>query len=62
MAERFFIGTDDSGHDYIVPVAKRDEWHAWQDIPEEDLRSWDVPEFAQRIDGGGLTFTNPVIA
>ncbi|WP_298983411.1 hypothetical protein [uncultured Roseibium sp.] len=56
--ERFFIGGDNSGHEYAVPVAKRDEWEAWVSLDEDDERSWDAPEFAIRIDGC-FTFENP---
>jgi len=58
--ERFFIGHDNSGHEYIVPVAKRAEWYAWTDLPEDDERSWDEPEFAIRINGS-LTFAAPEV-
>jgi hypothetical protein len=58
MQERYFIGTDCSGHRYIVPLSRREEWDAWSDIPEDDERSWDEPEYAERIEGGLLTFEN----
>lgn len=57
-AERYFIGHDNSGHQYIVPVSKRDEWFAWADLPDDDERGWEEPPYATRI-GGGLTFTDP---
>lgn len=60
-AERFFIGSDQSGHEYLVPCNLKPEWYEWSDIPEDDERSWDVPVFAERIDGGCLTFTDPRI-
>lgn len=56
--ERYFLGHDNSGHDYVVPVSRRDEWFRWLEIPEDDERSWEVPEYAKRIDGR-LTFTDP---
>lgn len=60
-AERFFEGSDDGGHHYIVPVAKAREWSDWIDLPEDDEAGWEVPEWAKRIDGGLLTFTDPKI-
>jgi len=57
----FFIGTDCSGHEYIVPFAKYDEWNEWVDIPEDDERSWEEPSYAIRLDGGTLIFQKPQI-
>lgn len=57
--ERYFIGGDNSGHEYLVPVSKAKEWGEWTLIPEDDERSWDEPDYAERIDGGTLTFENP---
>lgn len=60
MGQRFFFGFDNSGHEYLVPAEFRGAWNAWIDIPEDDERSWDVPAFAQRIDGASnYTFTDP---
>lgn len=59
--ERFFKAVDNSSHHYIVPLAKRAEWIAWRDLPEDDENGWDAPEWAVRIDGGTLTFTDPKI-
>lgn len=42
---------DESCHWYIIPAAKDKEWEDFRNIPEDDERSWDVPEFAKRIDG-----------
>jgi hypothetical protein len=59
--ERYFEGTDNSSHHYIVPVSKRNEWRAWADLPEDDEAGWEAPEWATRIDGGTLTFAQPKI-
>jgi len=59
MSQRFFIGNDDSGHDYLVPVENRAEWFAFLEIPSDDERSWDVPAFAIGFDSAMLTFTDP---
>jgi hypothetical protein len=61
MSPRFFIGTDCSGHDYYIPLDKRQDWHDWSEIPGDDERAWDVPEYATYIDGGILTFSEPEI-
>lgn len=61
MIARYFIGRDQSSHAYYVPWVKRAEWIAWSDLDDDDERSWDVPEYAVRIDGGTLTFENPRI-
>lgn len=55
---RYFLAGDNSGHEYVVPVGRKEEWFAWLEIPEDDERSWDVPEYAKQVDGG-LTFTDP---
>lgn len=51
---RFFLAHDDSGHRYVVPVERRDEWEAWQEDRETD----EAPDYARRVEGG-LTFTDP---
>lgn len=60
VSERFFLAQDDDCHWYLVPVDKREEWSEWREIPSDDERSWDVPDFATAIDGPHLlTFTDP---
>lgn len=56
--ERFFEDSDNSGHHYVVPVARIEGWRAWRDLPEDDERGWHAPDYATRIDGGRLTFTD----
>lgn len=57
----YMLGQDNSCHWYILPADKKDEWEEWLSIDEDDERSWDVPEFAQFIDGWHkLYFENPV--
>jgi len=58
VTRRYFIGSDNSGHEYLVPVELRAEWSAWQELDEDDERSWTVPGECQRIEGT-LTFTDP---
>jgi hypothetical protein len=55
---RYRIGSDNSGHRYFYPVDKEAEFSAWQELDEDDERSWTEPSFATRIDGR-FTFTDP---
>jgi hypothetical protein len=56
--ERFFIDSDDDGHWYVVPLAQRAAWEKWCALPSTDEEAWEVPGFAERLDGGpnGITF------
>lgn len=57
---RFFLDQDNSSHWYLVPVADRVEWFAWQDLESDDEASWDAPAFACRIDDPQIiTFSEP---
>lgn len=47
--------TDDSFHHYIIPFDKLGEWDEFMETPEDELTG-DVPDFAQRLDGGRLIF------
>ena len=47
---KFFLDQDNSSHWYIVEASKRAEWEAWLEIPEDDERSWEPPECAERLD------------
>lgn len=58
MTERYFIGSDNSGHEYFVPVSRREEFDNWSQLPEDDEVGWETPEYATRIDGR-FTFTDP---
>lgn len=49
--ERHFLAQDDDSHWYLVPVSKRAEWDAWRNIPSDNPESWNVPDFAQAVDG-----------
>ena len=48
--------SDGSGHHYVIPLGRLDEWGAFCNLDEDDERAWEVPEWAHRIDGGRLTF------
>lgn len=55
---RYFLGHDDSGHDYAVPIERQAEWLAWLAIPEDDERAWEAPTYAIALDGR-FTFSDP---
>ena len=55
---RYFIGCDNSGHEYLVPVEHKKRWEIWSEIPDDDERKWDEPLYATRIEGT-LTFEKP---
>lgn len=63
-AERYMMAQDNDCHWYVIPVARQQEWYDWCDIPTDDERSWEPPEFAQRTYGSYslVTFADPVIA
>lgn len=56
--QRCFIGRDQSGHTYVVPVEKRDAWEIWANLPEDKPDAWTAPDYARLVEGG-LTFTDP---
>lgn len=65
--ERFYLDQDCSGHWFVVPVAKRDEWNAWTRIGEEDPENedgWEAPPWARPVGGSPtlVAFTAPEIA
>lgn len=59
---RYFIGSDNSGHKYLVPVSIMDEWTEWSNLSEDDERSWEPPAEAVRIDGSLVTFCRPEVS
>ena len=60
---RYFIGHDCSGHRYLVPLDCRHDWDEWCEIPDDDERSWDVPDHidAIRLDGAFVHFCCPTV-
>lgn len=59
-APRWFLGADNDGHSYIVPVTSRAEWTEWLALPSDDDRAWSPPLNVRQIDGPHtLTFTDP---
>jgi hypothetical protein len=56
---RYCIMSDDSGHEYFVPVDHTDDFNSWVEATEEDALDYIGPDFeANRIDGR-FTFTDP---
>lgn len=49
--DEYMAVKDSSSHRYQIPRSKKEEWDTFMEIPEDDERSWDVPEWAERIDG-----------
>jgi len=49
--KQFIAATDNDGHRYQIPKNKLQDWLQWSEIPSDDERSWDVPDYAERIDG-----------
>lgn len=62
--ERHILTMDNDGHWYVIPSAKREEWGAWLDIPSDDERAWDSPDFAKAVGGAPclVTFADPEIS
>ncbi len=58
---RYFLGSDNSSHWYLVPVAHRKDWEAWTNLDEDDEASWEAPDFAVRLGGhlSQVTFADP---
>lgn len=62
-ARRWFIGTDQSSHHYLVPCERLSDWDAYVSLPESDESSWTVPDFAIPFDGpiNALEFCLPTV-
>lgn len=53
----FMEVTDESCHHYVIPTDKLADWNYWlYELPEDDPKKWDTPEYATSIDGGDLIF------
>jgi len=57
-ADRYKLVSDDSGHDYAIPVLLEDQWDAWRALPSDDPAAWEAPSFAIPVEGD-FTFTDP---
>lgn len=45
--------TDNDGHRYQILESKKEEWNEYLELDDED--NWDVPDYAERIDGQDVT-------
>ncbi len=52
--KKYCLVSDDSGHDYVIPVEHRSAWYDF-DFADYDFN---LPDWAIQI-GGGLEFENP---
>ena len=61
ILERYFIGRDESGHQYVVPVHRKIEFDEWSEADTE-AEDFDPDLFDEyRLDGGLLTFVDPKV-
>ncbi len=58
---RYFFDQDNDGHWYLIPAERFKEWEAFTELDPDSEESWDVPIWANRLDGGPnlVTFENP---
>ena len=42
---------DDSGHRYVIPEDKLEDWENWLNLEESNEDSWIEPHYAKRIEG-----------
>ena len=56
--KEYIIESDNDCHHYVIPYSKKKDWEMFLRIPGDDERSWDTPEYAIRIDGGDVIFTD----
>lgn len=56
----YFLSSDNSGHWVLVPQPIRNWWFKFLEIPEDDERSWILPEGCIEVDGGPeqIVFSN----
>lgn len=47
---RYFLGQDSSCHWYLVDASRRADWEEWENLSEDDEKSWTPPSFATAID------------
>jgi len=61
IVERYCLVSDEDGHNYVIPLARKIEFDVWQetDAESEDFKCELFSEF--RIEGGLLTFTDPKV-
>lgn len=62
-AARFVLLQDGDCHWYLVPVDRMTEFQSWAELPSEDERAWETPEYAECVGGSPslVTFADPSI-
>lgn len=55
---KYILVSDNSGHDYVIPSDKGDDWYDWLELPEDTPNSYVLPDYAKKIEGG-LEFETP---
>jgi hypothetical protein len=61
IVERWTLVSDESGHDYVIPVYRLVEFREWNEMDTES-EEFDCERFNEfRLDGGTLTFTDPKV-
>ena len=48
--------TDDACHHYVIPYEKLNDWYEFFEDPEYAYK--DLPDWADRVDGGVMVFEN----
>lgn len=62
VIERYCITSDEDGYNYVIPVYKLSEFHAWVALKCPESKRTELFRFEDcRIDGGLLTFTDPKV-
>ena len=54
---RYELLSDESGHDYVVPVGNQKEFYAWVDAEGQEFSGKDFQDC--RVNVNRLTFTDP---
>lgn len=57
MKKEYIQVSDNSGHRYIIPYEQLKDWDSFMEIPEDDPKSWEVPAYAEVLDGGQVIFS-----
>lgn len=58
--EKYFIDKDQSSHYYIIPLSKKEDWKKFNQLDEDDPKSWELPDYAIPVGGciSRVTFSN----
>ena len=61
IIQRFCLVSDNSGHEYAIPVHLSDAFYQWVEITEDDERAleYEGEDFEKYRVEGTLTFTDP---